>query len=173
MARNRKRLVQDVLRRAKIDQTLPAWLPGRLQQKPAQPALETRRQRRRRLKREKQKAKLDIVAQYRDVRIPGVDRPRQPLDQCHKCGDVVVFRATKRKPKPGQTYAYHGYLRCPTCRTMYLCDEYKYDLEVAIAPPPRSYYDEGERERLALDKTRRDWLKRVETGQVRLVKRQV
>lgn len=63
-----------------------------------------------------------------------VPRPENPGDRCWKCGDVVVFRQTKRKPKPNQEYAYRGTLWCDGCKTQYLCEQYKYWLTAAPVP---------------------------------------
>ena len=99
-----------------------------------------------------------------------VPRPARPGDQCWNCGTPVVYRTTKRSPRPEQTYAYRGYLWCSACRSIFHCDEFKYqikagqptktlvrDYETALAKDRT----EDELEREAIDKARETWLRRV------------
>jgi len=47
-------------------------------------------------------------------------------EPCRKCGTPIVKKPTKAKaPKPGQSYYFEWYLRCPGCNTMYMVDEAK------------------------------------------------
>lgn len=98
------------------------------------PAKLARREKRRQARLERQQARAAEAAKYRDMRQPGVERPQNPGDICYKCGDTVVYKETKRKPKPHQTYGYKGYLICPTCKTLYHCDQYKYEIPGRVQP---------------------------------------
>ena len=44
---------------------------------------------------------------------------------CHKCGTPVVKRKPRKRPKPGQKYAYEYYLICPECGTIYTVESAK------------------------------------------------
>ncbi|MFN7627872.1 MAG: ribonuclease HI [Pirellula sp.] len=47
-------------------------------------------------------------------------------EPCRKCGTALVKKATKQQTrKPGQSYYYEWYLRCPGCNTMYMVDAAK------------------------------------------------
>ncbi len=51
-------------------------------------------------------------------------------DPCRKCQTAIIKKSTKKKEaKPGQTYYYEFYLYCPGCKTMYLVDEAKRELD--------------------------------------------
>ena len=45
--------------------------------------------------------------------------------RCRKCGEPVVRRESRRRPKRGQSYYFEYYLYCPECRTMYMVEEAK------------------------------------------------
>ena len=50
-------------------------------------------------------------------------------DSCRTCGSSVVKKTTKKKvAKPGQMYYYEYILLCPNCKTMYLIEEAKRDI---------------------------------------------
>lgn len=52
-------------------------------------------------------------------------------DLCRKCGVEVVKKQSKRKAvKIDQTYFYEYYLYCPSCKTIYLVDDAKRDIEM-------------------------------------------
>lgn len=51
-------------------------------------------------------------------------------DPCRKCGTTVIKKQTKKKiPKPDQTYYFEYYLLCPNCKTMYMLEEAKRNVE--------------------------------------------
>jgi ribonuclease HI len=51
-------------------------------------------------------------------------------DPCRKCGTKVIRRPTKKKSiKPGQTYYFEYYLLCPGCKTMYLVEDAKREID--------------------------------------------
>ena len=51
-------------------------------------------------------------------------------DPCRKCGTHVIKKPTKKKSvKPGQTYYFDYYLYCPSCKTMYLVDDAKREID--------------------------------------------
>ncbi len=53
-------------------------------------------------------------------------RLQQEGDPCKKCGAALIKKATKKAThKPGQTYCYDWYLRCPSCNIMYMVDAAK------------------------------------------------
>jgi ribonuclease HI len=50
-------------------------------------------------------------------------------DACKKCGTAVFKKPTKKKEaKPGQNYYYEYILLCPSCKTMYLSDDAKREI---------------------------------------------
>lgn len=52
-------------------------------------------------------------------------------DFCRKCNTKVVKKQTKKKvPKPDQTYYYDYYLLCPNCKTMYMVEDAKRDVNI-------------------------------------------
>ncbi len=120
---------------AKLDRAeTPERQPANKRQRTRLTKRQKKNKERRQLRNEtNRQARETLAAQYRGKRMPGVKRPQEPLDPCWKCGTPVNFRATKREPKPGQSYAYLGYLVCPTCKTMYLCEHYKYDVTDDLA----------------------------------------
>lgn len=47
-------------------------------------------------------------------------------EPCRKCGAALVKKPTKQQTrKPGQTYYFEWYLRCPGCNTMYMVEAAK------------------------------------------------
>jgi len=55
-----------------------------------------------------------------------IPRVENEGDICRKCGVTVVKKQTKKKPiKTGQTFYYDYFLFCPGCKTMYLVDDAK------------------------------------------------
>lgn len=56
-----------------------------------------------------------------------VTREGQP---CRKCGQPVEKRLPRKRRMPGQTYYYEFYLACPRCRTMYLVEEAKRQVQM-------------------------------------------
>lgn len=52
-------------------------------------------------------------------------------DNCRKCGVPVIkkVRKKRKKIKPKQTYFYEYVLLCPTCKTMYLTDDAKREID--------------------------------------------
>jgi ribonuclease HI len=51
-----------------------------------------------------------------------ITREGQP---CRKCSTAVVKEIPRRKQKPGQTYYYEYYFKCPKCGTLYMVEEAK------------------------------------------------
>lgn len=53
----------------------------------------------------------------------------KPGQACRKCGTPVEQRKPKQKRlKPGQTYYFDWYLRCPSCGTMYMVEAAKHQV---------------------------------------------
>jgi ribonuclease HI len=49
---------------------------------------------------------------------------------CRKCGTPVIKKESKKKPlKPNQTYYYEYYLLCPSCKTIYLVEDAKRNVD--------------------------------------------
>lgn len=52
-------------------------------------------------------------------------------DLCRKCNTKVIKKETKKKvPKPDQTYYFDYYLLCPKCKTMYMVEEAKREVNI-------------------------------------------
>lgn len=59
----------------------------------------------------------------------GIEKVTTAGDPCRKCGVNVLQKPTKKKAaKPGQIYYYEYILLCPGCKTMYLTEEAKRDI---------------------------------------------
>ena len=51
-------------------------------------------------------------------------------DPCRKCNTKVIKKMTKKKTaKPGQTYYFDFYLYCPNCKTMYMVEDAKREID--------------------------------------------
>lgn len=85
------------------------------------------------------------IKRHRDhVAAPGFARANHRVmtegQECQKCGEPVVKKFVTRKPKAKQTYAFHWYLYCKKCKTMYIVEAAKYT--IANEPQPERVRDQ-------------------------------
>lgn len=97
------------------------------------------------INKERGRLRLDDIGFEADAPIaeksvePKKERTRKPKrkrrvknagDPCRRCDEPVVLRETNvgKKRRPGQTYFYKSYLRCPKCGTFYMLESQKVGL---------------------------------------------